>query len=202
MEGLSYSIVLIFTNGSPLDGIATKLAIDDAADTPMSIVFIGIGKEEDLNATKQQVLDSNKQPGRRQFLTFVHFQEGQNVDLLTEAALHDIPTQLESYFLSKEIYPLLGSPTDDVAVLPYNPASDIAVPMEINSVTGQVVVTEDVKPPETTQTKRSAFGELKKLGTKLKSNKLVGKLTKKLDKNTINMAKGKISQLIGKKLPF
>lgn len=142
-------------------------------------------------------------------------------DKLTSAALDHIPKQLETFFISKGIYPQIplsslndddtDDDQDDIIVEPYNPDADIIVPMHINDDTGEVTITQYVKPPPPTVTSKSnnsntenkdILEQMKKLGKnlgkELRKNKQVRMIRRNFNsKKACNEAKQKLNQITG-----
>lgn len=195
----------MFTNGNPGDLDANIEALKAVDDTPLSIVFVGVGEKGKFEGTKK-VVAADKKAGCRDKASFVRYDEELNHVKLTKAALHHIPAQLETYFISKGIYPEPEVEAEEIAVQPYNPASDVTVPIEIDEA-GAVTVTEDIKPPEEEENnnnEKSAFSEAMKLGQdlhkKIKKNKQVGKIKSKLTKKAMRKAKQHVNKLFGSKI--
>ena len=110
-QKLSYSILLILTHGCVSDVEATKNALKEAADSPLSIVIVGIG-ENDFSAM-EFLDDFQNEEGGRDICNFVKFEADKDRTVLTEDALNEIPTQLTSYFLSRDILPSQSDPEEE-----------------------------------------------------------------------------------------
>eukprot|EP01156_Anaeramoeba_ignava_P021735 Anaeramoba_ignava/c19648_g1_i1.p1 GENE.c19648_g1_i1~~c19648_g1_i1.p1 ORF type:complete len:559 (+),score=173.45 c19648_g1_i1:100-1776(+) len=109
-----YFVLLFLTDGEITDFEETKRAIVNAADLPISIVIVGVGTGE---FAQMEVLDGDEKrisfQGReavRDIVQFVPFRKFLNRDIaaLAQETLAEIPTQLLSYFKSKNIQPNPG----------------------------------------------------------------------------------------------
>lgn len=191
-KGQSYSVLLVLTNGDPADIQKTGQAIKDAEDSPLSIIFVRIGK--DSFTGMQQMIQHHKATAERDLLQFVDYETLQgDEDKLTQAALNHIPNQMISYFVSKNILPLPEPEMDEIAVEPYNPAEEVEAPIAINEH-GQAVVTGDVEIPERRKKfhkfMKGGIKEGKKLLGKIKKNKrLVGRIQRKVEQKILRMVK-------------
>lgn len=100
----AYTILLIVSDGAVADADATMEALERAADAPLSIVIVGVGDED---FSDMQFLDDGPAKFGRDMVQFVEFnQHCDNSQALTSHTLHEIPTQLVSYFQSRGIGPL------------------------------------------------------------------------------------------------
>jgi hypothetical protein len=102
----SYKTLLILTDGAVTDVEATKRAIQNASDAPLSIIIVGIG---DADFSAMQFLDDfqNDIGGGRDICQFVEFRKYQhNKAALTEKTLEEIPDQLVDFFYTRNILPL------------------------------------------------------------------------------------------------
>jgi hypothetical protein len=192
-KGQTYSVLLLFTNSSPDDVSKTEDALKEVDDAPLSVVIVGVG-DGDFSGSKQLETCHEKFSGR-DMVRFVPYKAGQDHDQLTEAALDPIPKQLETYFVSHEIYPEPESESNEIEVQPYDETADVEVPMVISEA-NEVTVTEDVKPP------KEEFGaKILKLGKDLhkeiKRNKAVGKIKRHFNRKARGKAKQKINKLLG-----
>jgi Copine len=114
----AYSVLLIFTNGPPVDMNKTVAAIRQADADPLSIVIVGIGGA-DFTSLHQSLAASGV---RRDMVRFVPYQnEGSSSGALTSAALDPIPAQLEAYFASRGIRPNPPVAAEEIVVEPYRP---------------------------------------------------------------------------------
>ncbi|XP_038067403.1 copine-8-like isoform X2 [Patiria miniata] len=118
-DGSEYFILLIITDGCICDMANTKEAIVNAAQLPMSIIIVGVGKEdfsnmEELDGDEVRV-SSRGRFAERDIVQFVPFREfeGEGNRILSQArlakeVLYEIPDQITSYMRSKNIVP--GNP--------------------------------------------------------------------------------------------
>jgi len=73
------------------------------SDSPLSIVIIGIG---DNDFSRMKFLDDfQNEEGGRDICNFVKFEADKDRNVLTEEALNEVPTQLTSYFMSRNMLP-------------------------------------------------------------------------------------------------
>lgn len=101
----SYTILLILTDGAVSDVEATRRAILDVSDAPLSIVIVGVG-QADFSAM-QFLDDLNVGPNGKDIVQFVPFNAHRHSKTsLTRATLEEIPDQLVNYFTSRNIMPL------------------------------------------------------------------------------------------------
>mmetsp|Transcript_12442 Transcript_12442/g.27394 ORF Transcript_12442/g.27394 Transcript_12442/m.27394 type:complete len:352 (-) Transcript_12442:551-1606(-) len=96
-----YSILLILTDGTVSDVMATKEAIGKVSDAPLSIIIVGVGNA-DFSAM-QYLDDSSVGRDIVQFVEFQHHQHSKGS--LTAATLNEIPAQLVQYFSQNGILP-------------------------------------------------------------------------------------------------
>ena len=106
----------------------------------MSIVIVGVGKGGGF-ANSRKLAEPVE--GLRNKVTFVHFQKNKDANTVIRAALHNIPAQLEAYFIGKEIYPQSESESEDVSVEVYDEADEVDVPLEFNEA-GEVTLSRGV----------------------------------------------------------
>jgi hypothetical protein len=173
------------------------MALKDVNDDPISVVFIGIGTEVDVTRLKRIEID-HRVAGYRDSVRFVHYRTDLDQETLTKAALQDIPEDLQTYFLGRNIHPNPIIIADEIAVLPYSPTDDVAVPMEINQTTGEVIVTADVKPPKSHDiTASSAMSELKKFSKNLHQNKTLRTIKRNINSRTVRQARQKVNRFVG-----
>jgi len=110
-QQLSYSILLILTHGSVSDVEATKNVLKEVSDSPLSIVIIGIG---DNDFSRMKFLDDfQNEEGGRDICNFVKFEADKDRNVLTEEALNEVPTQLTSYFMSRNMLPSQPEPKEE-----------------------------------------------------------------------------------------
>ena len=85
-----------------------------------------------------EISSAHKSSGCRDNVKYVpHCGAGVSQQHLANLALQDIPKELEEYFRGKNIHPDPVDVKDEIAVLPYSPATDFEVPMETNAATGE-----------------------------------------------------------------
>jgi Copine len=196
-NGQAYSILVIFTNGLPADSSKTQLALKEVNDAPLSVVFIGIGAAADLEGLKG-IENSHKSSGCRDSVRFVQYRTDMDPQALTLSALQDIPQQLETYFIGKNIHPGPPYVAEEIAVLPYSPVEDVEVPMVINQSTGEVTVTADVKPPDHHGASTGiTLAEIKKLGKKINQNRTFQRIKYNVNSQAIYKAKCKVNRIVG-----
>mmetsp|Transcript_297 Transcript_297/g.487 ORF Transcript_297/g.487 Transcript_297/m.487 type:complete len:607 (-) Transcript_297:122-1942(-) len=101
---LSYTILLILTAGNVENVPETKLELNDASGTPLSVVIVGIG---DADFTRMEFLDDHDPATDtgRDITKFVEFSDYKSYNALTEAVLDEIPDQLVDYFFEKGLLP-------------------------------------------------------------------------------------------------
>jgi hypothetical protein len=200
-QGQGYSVLLIFTNGSPADSEKTLAVLKAVDDAPLSVVIIGVG-EGDFRALEALVA-SQKASDSRDNVRFVNYQS-LKIDhvKLTEAALDAIPDQLVAYFVGKGIDPLPEADTDDVVVEPYKEGQDVSVPICFTEA-GDPVVSGDARPPEddnsnnnkkddNSNKKDDYAGKIKsgfmKFGNKMKRKK-IGQMKRRVTKDIRRLSK-------------
>jgi hypothetical protein len=112
-ERQNYCILLILTDGIINDMEATKEEIIAASKLPVSIIVVGVGKE-DFNLMKdldsdEAMLHSNKHGGSdavRDIVQFVPFSKYKDrLHDLAREVLYEVPKQLLTFFESKQIRP-------------------------------------------------------------------------------------------------
>ena len=120
----NYFVLLIITDGIITDLEATKSAIIDASDLPLSIIIVGVGSEDfsamDELDSDDKLLSYNGRTAKRDIVQFVEMQKfvknvgthqlSWNKELLAREVLYEIPDQLVSYMKSKQFLPQ-GRPT-------------------------------------------------------------------------------------------
>jgi hypothetical protein len=101
--------------------------LTEVANSPLSIILVGIG-DNDFSAMKF-LDDFQKKEGGRDICNFVKFNAGQDRVALAKDTLREVPSQLSSYFISRNMMPLTPSiqVVDAVAVEedPTNYCSDV-----------------------------------------------------------------------------
>mmetsp|Transcript_29570 Transcript_29570/g.60175 ORF Transcript_29570/g.60175 Transcript_29570/m.60175 type:complete len:680 (+) Transcript_29570:384-2423(+) len=129
---LSYTILLLLTDGAVTDVEATKQALASVADAPLSIVIVGIGNA-DFSA--MHFLDNFEQRSgmNRDIVQFVEFRAHEfDKTSLTRATLEEIPDQLVQFFYTRGIMPRpsQGISTSKIVVDDYNEEADIDLSMQ------------------------------------------------------------------------
>ncbi|XP_041453953.1 copine-8-like isoform X2 [Lytechinus variegatus] len=115
-DGSEYFILLIITDGIITDMEKTKQAIVNAATLPLSIIIVGVGKEdfskmEELDGDDVRLSFQGRQAARDivQFVPFRDFENSDNIVMsqaqLAKEVLAEIPDQLVSYMKSAKIHP-------------------------------------------------------------------------------------------------
>eukprot|EP00825_Cyclidium_porcatum_P016458 TRINITY_DN1947_c0_g4_i1.p1 TRINITY_DN1947_c0_g4~~TRINITY_DN1947_c0_g4_i1.p1 ORF type:complete len:321 (+),score=57.31 TRINITY_DN1947_c0_g4_i1:691-1653(+) len=105
-----YTILLILTDGEIHDMKPVIDSIVLASELPLSIIIIGVGKE---NFTNMEILDGDKglqnqqgQKAKRDIVQFVPFKKyNDNINELARSVLSELPDQLVSYYISQGIKP-------------------------------------------------------------------------------------------------
>ena len=116
----NYFVLLIITDGIITDMDATKSAIIDASNLPLSIIIVGVGNE-DFSAMEEldsddALLSHNGRTAKRDIVQFVEMQKfvsgvgthqlSWNKEHLAREVLFEIPEQLVSYMKSKKFEPI------------------------------------------------------------------------------------------------
>ena len=106
-----YTILLMLTDGAITDLQMTKDALVEAAETPLSIIIVGIGN---ANFDSMEELDGDEVPVRsskgitvsRDIVQFVPFNKYKtNPAALAAEVLMEVPTQLTQYYQQRHIPP-------------------------------------------------------------------------------------------------
>jgi hypothetical protein len=143
---LSYTILLLLTDGAVSDVEATKRSLVSVADAPLSIVIVGIGNAD---FTAMQFLDDfEKRTGaNRDIVQFVQFNKYEyDKTALTRATLDEIPEQLVQFFTSRGIMPQpdMNFSTSKIVVEEVNPnEEEIDLTMDYSSTDGEIVLNGD-----------------------------------------------------------
>ena len=120
----NYFVLLIITDGIITDFEATKSAIIDASDLPLSIIIVGVGSEDfsamDELDSDDSLLSFRGRTAKRDIVQFVEMQKfishagthhvTWNKELLAREVLFEIPEQLVGYMKSKKFLPLANVP--------------------------------------------------------------------------------------------
>ena len=107
----SYTVLLILTDGEITDLQQTIDVIVKACNLPLSIIIVGIGKEDftkmdKLDANDEPLLASNGTTMSRDIVRFVAFEKFQNnPTLLREEVLKELPSQVVEFYKMKGIKP-------------------------------------------------------------------------------------------------
>ncbi|KAL9179977.1 hypothetical protein ACHAXT_007947 [Thalassiosira profunda] len=145
---LSYTILLLLTDGAVTDVEATKRTLASVADAPLSIVIVGIGRA-DFSA--MQFLDDFEKRAdmNRDIVQFVEFSAHEhNKTSLTRATLEEIPDQLVQYFFQRGIMPqpvkqMSISNMSHISADEYNEEVDIDLSLDYHD-DGEIVLNGDV----------------------------------------------------------
>ena len=194
-SGHAYSVLLLFTNGTPTDMSKALAAVKRAEDAPLSIVLVGVG-DGDFDRMKEL---QERGEGRDNF-RFVHFSElKDDTEKLTEAALDSIPDQLVEFFKSRAIYPNPDNRPDEIVVEPYTSSQDIEVPIQIND-NGEAVLAGEVKPPDVSTNAPEANNQQPNSGTTGNQYLDMGEKFMKKHKKQIGRVRRKIEGQVRRKI--
>ena len=107
-----YYVLLILTDGGISDMDNTIDQIVEGSDLPLSVLIVGVGDEdfssmEELDADKKALVSmKTDKTASRDIVQFVALREvADNSAELAKRVLQEIPTQLTSYMLSKNLQP-------------------------------------------------------------------------------------------------
>lgn len=145
LKPLSYTILLLLTDGAVSDVEATKRTLQSIADAPLSIVIVGIGNA-DFSA--MQFLDDfeTRNSFNRDIVQFVEFRQHEHDKMsLTRATLDEIPDQLVQFFHMRGIMPQSDTnfSTSKIVVEDVNPnEEEIDLSMDYND-DGEIVLNGD-----------------------------------------------------------
>jgi hypothetical protein len=145
LKPLSYTILLLLTDGAVSDVEATKRALQSIADAPLSVVIVGIGNA-DFSA--MQFLDDfeTRHGYNRDIVQFVEFRHHEFDKMsLTRATLDEIPNQLVQFFHTRGIMPQPDTnfSTSKIVVGDVNPnEEEVDLSMDYDS-DGEVVLNGD-----------------------------------------------------------
>eukprot|EP00571_Detonula_confervacea_P000453 CAMPEP_0172315656 /NCGR_PEP_ID=MMETSP1058-20130122/25877_1 /TAXON_ID=83371 /ORGANISM="Detonula confervacea, Strain CCMP 353" /LENGTH=690 /DNA_ID=CAMNT_0013029781 /DNA_START=96 /DNA_END=2168 /DNA_ORIENTATION=- len=158
---LSYTILLLLTDGAVSDVEATKQTLASLADAPISIVIVGIGNA-DFSA--MQFLDDfeSRSSMNRDIVQFVQFNAHEyDKTSLTRATLEEIPDQLVQFFYQRGIMPQPdnGFSTSKIVVEDYEEA-DIDLSMNFQD-DGEIALNGDQPALHIDNSYESGIGGLK-----------------------------------------
>lgn len=99
----AYTILLIVSDGAVSDKDSTARVLNEVADSPLSIVIVGVGNAD---FTSMEFLDDST-GSKRDIAQFVQFNKhSESATDLSSVTLREIPEQLVSYYQSHGIDPL------------------------------------------------------------------------------------------------
>ena len=92
-----YSILLIVTDGEIHDMAKTKDLLVHASQLPLSVIIVGVGKEQfgmmrELDSDGTLLRATNGQSAVRDIVQFVKYEDFPNVEKLSEEVLKEIPS--------------------------------------------------------------------------------------------------------------
>lgn len=103
-ESRTYTILMIITDGIINDMTATKNAIVEATDAPLSIIIVGVGPADfsamdELDADEVPLRSSDGKVMSRDIVQFVPFRQFVNVGgpALASAVLEEVPRQVDEF---------------------------------------------------------------------------------------------------------
>jgi hypothetical protein len=138
---LSYTLLLLLTDGAVTDVEATKQALQAVADAPISMVIVGIGNA-DFSAM-QFLDDFEKREGMsRDIVQFVQFNKhAHDKTSLTRATLEEIPDQLVQFFVKRGVMPQAQQQfsVSNISVEDYSEEADIDLSMNYTD-DGEIVL--------------------------------------------------------------
>ena len=113
---MTYSVLLIITDGAVSDIDATVATLEEIEDAPLSVIIVGVGNED---FSDMQFLEDNS---KVTFVPFVGHEEN-----LAEDTLEKLPDQLVNYYIAKGIQPpsIVEPDDDEINVLDYNEEEEI-----------------------------------------------------------------------------
>jgi hypothetical protein len=106
-----YHILFILTDGAIHDMPETKELIVECANYPLSIIIVGIGNADfgnmqELDGDEVVLRNKKGEKASRDIVQFVEFNKYKNnVALLAEEVLKEVPEQLVGYMTTKGIRP-------------------------------------------------------------------------------------------------
>ena len=135
----SYTILLIVTDGAVSDVNATAACVQTLYDHPLSIVIVGVGTAD---FTSMKFLDDIPNM-KRDFIQFVELNQHSNQTSLTNATLHEVPHQMETYFIQKGIAPNKPISTEEPDIVIEDEEEDIDLSIDVTEE--DIVVTGTYK---------------------------------------------------------
>ena len=141
---LSYSILLLLTDGAVSDVEATKQVLASIADAPLSIVIVGIGNADFSAMQFLDDFEKRSDPNLRDIVQFVEFRRHEhNKTSLTRATLEEIPDQLVQFFYQRGIMPQKEQwSMSKIVAEDYNEEADIDLSMDYHD-DGEIVLNGD-----------------------------------------------------------
>jgi hypothetical protein len=100
---MSYSILVILTNGNIESVAEAKQKLRHISDAPLSVIIIGIGENSFVDM--DELDDFQEEEGGRDICNFVSFDSTQSRSEFTRAALNEVQGQLVSYFSIRDMPP-------------------------------------------------------------------------------------------------
>eukprot|EP00581_Thalassiosira_minuscula_P007308 CAMPEP_0183703258 /NCGR_PEP_ID=MMETSP0737-20130205/1063_1 /TAXON_ID=385413 /ORGANISM="Thalassiosira miniscula, Strain CCMP1093" /LENGTH=689 /DNA_ID=CAMNT_0025929977 /DNA_START=76 /DNA_END=2145 /DNA_ORIENTATION=+ len=139
-KALSYTILLLLTDGAVTDVPATKQILASVADAPLSIVIVGIGNA-DFSAM-MFLDDFEKRSGmNRDIVQFVQFNRHEhNKTSLTRATLDEIPDQLVQFFYNRGIMPQPDSSFSASKIVVEDHNEDVDIDLSMNYLDDEIVL--------------------------------------------------------------
>ncbi|KAI0558424.1 Copine [Gracilaria domingensis] len=174
-----YTVLLVITDGEFSDFADVANLICSAADLPLSIVIVGVGKSkftelEKLDGDTEPLCSTDGTPCARDIVQFVPFHKHRfNTHQLAREVLDEIPEQFLSYMRSRGIKPQDIQPPSPVrrhSVGPFYPNNDMTSTVSLHRTfsasspsvpslpTSPAVAPAVVPPPQLTQSTAGAFG--------------------------------------------
>ena len=121
---MSYSVLLILTDGAINDMGPTIDALCASSDVPLSVIIVGIG-EADFSSMEaldgddgRLVSPSTRKPASRDIVQFVPFSKYKfSPSRLASETLAEIPSQVVEYFMKRNMAPLPPMPPPDFTAM-------------------------------------------------------------------------------------
>jgi hypothetical protein len=103
-QSLTYTVLMILTDGCINDMRRTINAIVDACDAPLSIIIVGVGNSsframDELDGDAEPLMSSRGVRASRDIVQFVPFRQfaGANQFRLAQEVLAEVPRQVHEY---------------------------------------------------------------------------------------------------------